>query len=41
MVQDIKTKGKSLSFEIPILKVEGGHARYIGEDIAFILEPVE
>ncbi len=41
MVLDIKSQGKSLSFEIPILKVEGGHARYIGQDIAFILEPVQ
>jgi hypothetical protein len=41
MVQTVKTKGNSLSFDIPILKVEGGHARYIGQDIAFILEPVD
>ena len=32
---------EGLSFDIPILKIEEGHARYIGQDIAFILEPVE
>jgi hypothetical protein len=41
MVQNIKTKGSTLSFDVPVLKVQGGHARYIGQDIAFILEPVE
>jgi len=23
------------------LKIEGGHARYIGQDVAFILEPAD
>jgi len=41
MEQTIESKGKSVSFDIPVLKVTGGHARYIGQDIAFILEPVE
>ena len=36
----IEAKGNSLSFDIPVLKVTGGHARYIGKDIAFILRPV-
>ncbi len=30
----------SLSFTIPILKIEGGHAQYVGQDVAFVLEPV-
>ena len=41
MELDIESKGKSVSFDIPVLKVEGGHARYIGQDIAFILTPVD
>jgi len=31
----------SLSFTVPILRIEGGHARYTGQDVAFILEPAE
>jgi hypothetical protein len=41
MEQTIESKGKKVSFDIPVLKVEGGHARYIGQDVAFILEPME
>jgi hypothetical protein len=41
MEQIIESKGKKVKFDIPVLKVEGGHARYIGQDIAFILEPVK
>lgn len=37
----LDSKGKSVTFEIPVLKIEGGHARYIGQDIAFILERVQ
>ena len=37
----ISTDNNSLSFDIPVLKIEGSHAHYIGQDIAFILEPVE
>lgn len=37
----IESKGRSVSFDIPILKVQGGHARYVGQDIAFILEPAD
>jgi hypothetical protein len=33
------TAGNSISFTVPELKIEGGHARYIGQDAAFILEP--
>jgi hypothetical protein len=32
---------KGLSIEVPVLKIEDGHARYIGQDVAFTLEPVE
>ncbi len=34
------TDGNKLSFKLPILKVQGGQGRYIGEDAAFILEPI-
>jgi len=37
----IESKGKSVSFDIPVHKVTGGHAQYIGQDIAFILKPVQ
>ncbi|MBL7113652.1 MAG: DUF5060 domain-containing protein [Bacteroidales bacterium] len=37
----IQAKNNELSFKIPILSIEEGHAHYIGKDIAFILEPVE
>ena len=39
--QTIESKGKSLSFDIPIQKIKGGHARYVGQDIAFILTPMD
>jgi hypothetical protein len=29
----------TLFFTVPILKIEGGHAQYIGQDLAFVLEP--
>ena len=38
---DVESKGKSVSFDIPIYVVTGGHAKYIGQDIAFILTPVD
>ena len=41
MEREITSKGKSVSFDIPILKTTGGHAQYIGQDVAFILKPVE
>jgi hypothetical protein len=37
----IRAREGKISFDIPVLKIERGHARYIGQDIAFILEPVE
>ena len=39
--QLIESKGTSVSFDIPVLKVTRGHASYVGQDIAFILTPVE
>lgn len=36
----IKSDKNSLTFTVPILKIEGGHARYVGQDVAFLLEPV-
>ena len=41
MEQEIISKSKSVSFDIPVLETTGGHARYIGQDVAFILKPVE
>jgi hypothetical protein len=32
---------KGLAIQVPVLKIEEGHARYIGQDVAFILEPAE
>ncbi len=37
----IKSDKNSLTFTVPILKIEGGHARYVGQDVAFVLEPAE
>ena len=37
----IKSDKNSLIFTVPILKIEDGHARYVGQDVAFVLEPVE
>jgi hypothetical protein len=35
----IKTVKNTLTFSVPILKIEGGHAQYVGQDVAFLLEP--
>jgi hypothetical protein len=35
----IRSDRNSLTFTVPILKIEDGHARYVGQDVAFILEP--
>jgi hypothetical protein len=37
----ITADNHSLTFRVPVLKIEEGHARYIGKDVAFILVPVE
>ena len=39
--QELENNCKSISFDIPILKIQGSHAGYIGQDIAFILELVK
>jgi hypothetical protein len=39
-VQANAENGK-LVFRVPVLKIEEGHARYIGQDLAFVLEPVD
>jgi len=38
--KEIDVDGNPLSFTMPELKIEGSHAKYIGQDIAFILEPI-
>lgn len=38
---NIKSQKNSLTFTVPILKIEGGHARYVGQDVAFTLEPAD
>ena len=37
----VTAAGNSLSITIPILKIEGGHAQYVGQDVAFMLYPVD
>jgi len=37
----ITAEDNSLTFQVPVLKIEGGHARYIGKDVAFILRPAD
>jgi hypothetical protein len=37
----IKSDKNSLTFTVPILKIEDGHARYVGQDVAFVLEPTD
>jgi len=35
----VRSVKNSLSFAVPILKIEGGHSQYVGQDVAFVLEP--
>jgi hypothetical protein len=37
----VTVRGGSLDISVPVLKIEDGHARYIGQDVAFILESAE
>jgi hypothetical protein len=37
----IRSDKNSLTFTVPILKIEDGHARYVGQDVAFVLELAE
>jgi len=39
--EELTIRRKELSFTVPVLIVTRGHANYIGEDLAFILEPIE
>ncbi len=39
--EELETGNNKLSFTVPVLKVQRGHANNIGEDVAFILVPVE
>jgi len=39
--KEITAKNGSVTIDIPIQKIEEGHAHYIGQDIAFILEPLK
>ncbi|MDA0196192.1 MAG: DUF5060 domain-containing protein [Bacteroidetes bacterium] len=38
--EEIEAKRKALNFTVPGLKTRGSHGNYIGQDIAFILEPI-
>jgi len=31
----------AITFIIPVLKIEDSHARYVGQDVAFILKPIK
>jgi hypothetical protein len=37
----ISAQKGQITFEIPVLKIEGSHAQYVGQDMAFILRPVD
>jgi len=37
----VEAGNKGLEIQVPVLRIEGGHARYIGQDVAFTLEPVD
>jgi hypothetical protein len=38
--QEVTIKGGSVTFGLPYMRITGGHARYLGQDVSFILEPV-
>lgn len=38
--KDLTITGESVTFGLPYLKITGGHASYLGQDISFILERV-
>lgn len=38
---EVVPQGGKISFEIPVLKIQGGRGFYIGQDAAFIVSPVE
>ncbi|MDH5602552.1 MAG: DUF5060 domain-containing protein [Cyclobacteriaceae bacterium] len=39
--EEIETMKKALSFTIPVLYIEGSHAGYVGNDIAFVVEKLD
>lgn len=39
--EEVSSSAESLAFSIPSLHIKDGHANYIGQDVAFILEPVK
>jgi hypothetical protein len=39
--QELESRGNEVSFAIPILRIEGSHVRYIGQDVASILESLD
>ena len=39
--KEVNANNGSVEFSIPSLHTTGGHANYIGQDVAFILEPVK
>lgn len=40
-VVTLSSEKNSLSFTVPVLRIEDGHARYVGQDVAFTLNPTE
>ncbi len=39
--EEIESNRKEISFDIPQMKIQGSHAHYVGQDLAFILEKME
>ncbi|MBS0001377.1 MAG: DUF5060 domain-containing protein [Cyclobacteriaceae bacterium] len=39
--KEIESSRNKISFDIPKMQIEGGHANYVGNDLAFILEKME
>ncbi|MBK8503094.1 MAG: DUF5060 domain-containing protein [Saprospiraceae bacterium] len=39
--EKISVQDEKLSFTIPNLRIQGGQARYVGQDVAFVLEKLE
>ena len=40
MEGEVSMQDGSVTFVIPVLHTEGSHANYVGQDVAFILEPI-
>ena len=39
--QEIENSRNKITFDIPKMQIEGSHARYVGNDLAFILESIK